>query len=195
MPCHGTAPTAQLTTSAVVCVPKLLVLTLWGPCKLQEADEYLYYKDLHSFWNVNVTEHIYIIFLLKIWRVLLSGWIENPFCNPAKMLTSVMLYGSDCCDSSLMLFSPHSAKITITTIKDPFPYRKVAVLPTQLRLLISEPPPQHRISADHIAPCASMALTYFYTISILLGVYLGTLFVFWLLLHSEQIFSLALGHP
>lgn len=91
-------------------------------------------------------------------------------------------------------FYSHSAKIKIVKIKDTFPYLKVVVLPKRLRwLLICEPPPQHRIDTGHIVPFESITPNYFYIIPILLSIY--ALFVFWLLLHSEQIFSLALSHP
>lgn len=59
-----------------------------------------------------------------------------------------------------------------------FPYLKVVVLPERLRLLISEPPPQHYISTGHIVPFESVTPNYFYIIPILLSIYLNALFVF-----------------
>lgn len=55
-----------------------------------------------------------------------------------------------------------------------FPYLTVAELPDGL-MLISEPPPQHRVGTGHIVPSQSKTPNYFYIIPILLSIYLKTL--------------------
>lgn len=59
-------------------------------------------------------------------------------------------------------------------IKAMFSFLRVAELPEGL-MLISKPPPQHRMGTGHIVPSQSKTSNYFYIILILLSIYLKTL--------------------